>query len=69
MSAAEFNDVLEKLPSHLREQVYTFAQFLLENRGEGAVSGERTLGLHEGAMSTSDDFDAPLPDSFWLSEA
>ena len=28
----------------------------------------RTAGLHEGAIQISDDFDAPLPDSFWLGE-
>jgi len=25
-----------------------------------------TLGLYEGQMQISDDFDDPLPDSFWL---
>jgi hypothetical protein len=30
--------------------------------------GERVLGLHLGAMQMSDDFDDPLPDSFWLGE-
>lgn len=25
----------------------------------------RTPGLHRGAMRISEDFDAPLPDSFW----
>lgn len=25
----------------------------------------RVPGLHPGAIQTSDDFDAPLPDSFW----
>ncbi|HLK56822.1 MAG TPA: hypothetical protein VKU00_09670 [Chthonomonadaceae bacterium] len=25
----------------------------------------RVAGLNRGAMVTSDDFDAPLPDSFW----
>lgn len=26
------------------------------------------LGLHQGQVWMSDDFDAPLPDSFWLGE-
>lgn len=26
----------------------------------------RVLGLHAGQVSIADDFDAPLPDSFWL---
>ena len=25
----------------------------------------RVAGLHSGAISVSDDFDAPLPDDFW----
>ncbi|MBL8165181.1 MAG: DUF2281 domain-containing protein [Anaerolineae bacterium] len=29
---------------------------------------ERILGLHPGAIWTSDDFDDPLPDEFWLGE-
>jgi hypothetical protein len=30
---------------------------------------ERTPGLHPGVFIISDDFDEPLPDSFWLGEA
>ena len=30
--------------------------------------GPRVLGLHEGQGWMSDDFNAPLPDSFWLGE-
>ena len=28
-------------------------------------AGSRTAGLNRGAMVASDDFDAPLPDTFW----
>ena len=28
--------------------------------------GPRVLGLHAGGWTMADDFDAPLPDSFWL---
>ena len=27
--------------------------------------GRRVAGLHAGAIRTSEDFDAPLPDEFW----
>ena len=30
---------------------------------------QRVPGLHVGAIWTSDDFDAPLPDEFWTGEA
>ncbi len=29
---------------------------------------KRKFGLHQGAFVVSDDFDDPLPDSFWLGE-
>ena len=29
----------------------------------------RVAGLHGGVASTSDDFDAPLPDRFWTEPA
>ena len=29
---------------------------------------QRVLGAQKGKMSTTDDFDAPLPDEFWLGE-
>ena len=46
----------------------------IENRGNGKEPSEapskrkRIPGLHEGSVTMSDDFDAPLPDSFWLGE-
>ena len=32
------------------------------------ISGKRKAGLHPGAMTMHDDFDEPLPDSFWLGD-
>jgi len=29
-------------------------------------SAQRVPGLHPGSMKASDDFDAPLPDGFWV---
>ena len=28
--------------------------------------GKRVAGLHAGAIRTSEDFDEPLPDEFWM---
>jgi hypothetical protein len=36
--------------------------------GETAPDTPRVMGLHAGAWQISDDFDAPLPDEFWLGE-
>ena len=33
------------------------------------VTKSRLAGLHSGAITTSGDFDAPLPDAFWSGEA
>lgn len=33
-----------------------------------ALSGPRRFGLHEGEVWMSGDFNAPLPDSFWLND-
>lgn len=30
--------------------------------------GTRIAGLHEGQARIADDFDAPLPDAFWLGQ-
>jgi antitoxin (DNA-binding transcriptional repressor) of toxin-antitoxin stability system len=30
---------------------------------------ERIFGLHPGAMQPSADFDAPLPDEFWIGQS
>jgi hypothetical protein len=30
------------------------------------ATGQRVLGLNKGAILVSDDFDAPLPEAFWL---
>ncbi len=52
-------------------------EVIIEENGEPAArivpiqkneSKERILGLREGQVWTSDDFDDELPDSFWLGE-
>ncbi len=37
----------------------------LANRDEAR---QRVAGLHEGAWTVADDFDAPLSDDFWLGD-
>jgi len=38
----------------------------IEPKVESAGRTPRVLGLHKGMVKMSDDFDKPLPDSFWL---
>ena len=44
------------------------ARLLLAQNDEALQPRKRTLGLNEGQGRISDDFTAPLPDSFWLGE-
>ena len=37
-----------------------------EAEGDGAQPTPRTPGLHAGRYWIAEDFDAPLPDGFWL---
>lgn len=34
-----------------------------------SASGPRVPGLHVGAIQTTPDFDAPLPDDFWAGQS
>jgi hypothetical protein len=76
-------EVLEQLSPELRQQVFDFAEFLVQRQNKLAqdqsvatlgeavsVAGKppRVFGLHAGQVWMSDDFDAPLPDEFWLGE-
>ena len=63
---------LAKIPEPMQLSVLAFIRSL-----DGSSTPEnhhpselppRILGLNRGAMKMSDDFDAPLPDDFWLGE-
>ena len=49
-----------------QQTILDFAAFLRQQAP--TASKERIPGLHPGAFVISDDFDDPLPDSFWLGE-
>lgn len=38
------------------------------NAKKKRTAQERPIGQYAGKMKMSDDFDAPLPDEFWLGE-
>jgi len=40
----------------------------LSEIGEQVQPEKRVLGLHAGQTWIADDFDSPLPESFWLGE-
>ncbi|MCI0713299.1 MAG: hypothetical protein L0154_24290 [Chloroflexi bacterium] len=41
---------------------------ILPSEQQTTTVKERVPGLHAGSIWTSDDFDEPLPDSFWLGD-
>jgi Protein of unknown function (DUF2281) len=64
---------LELLSGEQRQQVFDFVAFLVQQRTVAVNNSEvpkhqRVFGQYQGRISMSEDFDAPLPDSFWLGE-
>ncbi|CAN5454444.1 hypothetical protein BH24DEI1_BH24DEI1_17250 [soil metagenome] len=68
MSLEKLTALVENLPEELQQEVLDYASYLLEKRAPlyRQQGRERVAGLHEGQGWVSDDFDAPLPESFWL---
>lgn len=65
MSAQE---ILAELPTLTAAELKEVAErcALLEAVTPSMKSVKPVLGLHRGAFIVADDFDEPLPDSFWL---
>ena len=60
---------LQELPEEQQQQVLDFIEFLEQKYVLNSdKSKQRVLGLHEGQIWISDDFNEPLPDEFWLGE-
>lgn len=57
--------LIDQLPTELREEVFDYASYLLERKAP-RLRGARRANLHRGAARVSEDFDAPLPEEFWL---
>ena len=53
----------------LRERVVEERIATIQEGKRQAQKKKRVLGLHAGSMRMSDDFDAPLPDEFWLGKS
>jgi hypothetical protein len=72
-----YNEALDRLQDTTEPQPQNkFINLSRELASEEALSEvtyskprERKPGLHLGSFIISDDFDEPLPDSFWLGEA
>jgi hypothetical protein len=73
---ADLEMVLKAIDEMTPEQLRQLYAYLAERQIEAipqeskSAPAKRVLGLHAhlGPAWTSDDFDAPLPDDFWLGE-
>lgn len=65
----QFDDLLKVVDKLSAEQKQVLLEHLQPEPKDAEVdlTQPRILGLHPGAIWTSDDFDEPLPDEFWLS--
>lgn len=63
---------LQKLPPEQKQQVLDFVEFLASKYSQEASDKskkkKRIAGLHEGKGWTTEDFNEPLPDEFWMGE-
>jgi hypothetical protein len=53
---------------HLATRLLQWAEAKMPAQVEAASPRQRQPDLHPGAFVVADDFDDPLPDSFWLGE-
>ena len=64
---AEIEAAADALP---KEQLLSFLAarlgWALDSIGAGTSSSVRRAGLHAGVWEVAQDFDASLPDEFWL---
>jgi len=65
-----FDDLLKLIDQLSAEQKRIISERLESSAAENPTANlkPRILGLNPGAIWTSDDFDDPLPDEFWLGE-
>ena len=66
----EIEAAADALPNEQKEQLLAFLAArlgrTLESIGTQHQASPRRAGLHVGAWEVAEDFDAPLPDEFWL---
>jgi len=67
---AQFLELLELVSMGNRVVIQKDEEPLAEIVGINVPKkGKRVAGLNRGKIRMSDDFDAPLPDEFWLGES
>jgi hypothetical protein len=67
--AEEILQIASTLPAERQREVLEFAEFLKARESSAQKPGPRRAGLFAGMpYFMAEDFDDPLPDSFWLGE-
>ncbi|MEH2195848.1 MAG: DUF2281 domain-containing protein [Nostoc sp.] len=61
---------LQTLAPEQQQQVLDFVEFIAQKYAQPQQPPQnRVLGLNQGKIWISDDFNEPLPDEFWLDES
>ena len=63
---AEIEIAAAGLPAAEKRSLLSWLKAELSVENHANVEGPRVSGLGKGKWQVSDDFDAPLPDEFWL---
>ncbi|UKO97064.1 type II toxin-antitoxin system VapB family antitoxin [Nostoc sp. UHCC 0870] len=71
-TTSELISKLQTLAPEQQQQVLDFVEFLAQKYAlpeeTQEIPEKRVLGLSEGEIWMSDDFNDPLPDEFWMGE-
>jgi hypothetical protein len=59
---------LQTLPLEQQQTLLDFAEFLAQKHAQPQPVQQRVLGLNQGEIWMSEDFNDPLPDEFWTGE-
>ena len=65
---AEIEIAAAALPPADKRALLDWLKSEVTTEDSGRTQGPRTSGLGKGAWWVADDFDAPLPESFWLGQ-
>jgi hypothetical protein len=63
---AEIEIAAAGLPAAEKRSLLSWLKAELTVEGQSNADGPRVPGLGKGKWQMADDFDAPLPDEFWL---
>jgi Protein of unknown function (DUF2281) len=59
---------LQSLAPEQQQTLLDFAEFLAQKHVQPQAVQQRVLGLNQGEIWMSEDFNDPLPDEFWMGD-